>query len=272
MNLRESTLNWMQIVTSKLDKLNEIKEPSVDCIKLLDDEQNKNVFNLIRNGKQLNGRFNFIQETIKIIDKLEKFDKNGISIKPNNYIIDKIFFEKKENNGDNNAIKEDEKDIDINLNINEEEEKKNKIITQYKFELLDDANITQSMKEEKNIPENNNKSIEIKDKENSKNTNSNDNSANNEHDNDIMLNLNIEEIKQENKDEEENKNPNGNINNDKNNISKIIDDLSFNDDTLLINSLMLNQNDTVYHKKIKNDYPMDLKNQNRKKEKENSLN
>ena len=34
---------------------------------------------------------------------------------------------------------------------------------------------------------------------------------------------------------------------------------------------MLNQNDTVYHKKIKNDYPMDLKNQNRKKEKENSL-
>ena len=111
----------MQIVTSKLDKLYEIKEPSVDCIKLLDDEQNKNVFNLIRNGKQLNGRFNFIQETIKIIDKLEKFDKNGINIKPNNFIIDKIFFEKKENNGDNNAIKEDENDIDINLNIDEEE-------------------------------------------------------------------------------------------------------------------------------------------------------
>ena len=303
--LRESTLNWMQIVTSKLDKLNEIKEPSVDCIKLLDDEQNKNVFNLIRNGKQLNGRFNFIQETIKIIDKLEKFDKNGINIKPNNFIIDKIFFEKKENNGNNNIIKEDEKDIDINLNINEEEEKKNKInspnpneekkdninniksslfdinennelinslhLTQYKFELLDDANITQVIKDEKNIQENNNKSIEIKDKESNKNNNSNDNSANNEHDNDIMLNLNIEEIKQENKDEEENKNPNDNINNDKNNISKIIDDLSFNDDTLLINSLMLNQNDTVYHKKIKNDYPMDLKNQNRKKEKENSL-
>ena len=48
-----------------------------------------------------------------------------------------------------------------------------------------------------------------------------------------------------------NKNPNDNINNDKNNISKIIDYLSFNDDTLLINSLMLNQNDTVYHKKSK---------------------
>ena len=85
--LRESTLNWMQIVTSKLDKLNEIKEPSVDCIKLIDDDQNKNVFNLIRNGKQLNGRFNFIQETIKIIDKLEKFDKSGINIKPNDFII-----------------------------------------------------------------------------------------------------------------------------------------------------------------------------------------
>ena len=297
--LRESTLNWMQIVTSKLDKLNEIKEPSVDCIKLIDDDQNKNVFNLIRNGKQLNGRFNFIQETIKIIDKLEKFDKSGINIKPNDFIINKIFFKKNENGIDDMAKKE-ENDIDINLNINEEEGKMNKInklneekkdnninniksslfeinennelinslhLTQYKFELLNNNDITQAIKEEKNISEknNNNKSNEIKDKENNK---SNNNSANKEHDNDIMLNLNIEEIKKENKNEEEIKGTNDNINSDKNNISKIIDDLSFNDDTLLINSFMLNQNDTVYHKKIKNDYPMDLKNQNRKKEKE----
>ena len=297
--LRESTLNWMQIVTNKLDKLNEIKEPSADCIKLLEDDQNKNVFNLIRNGKQLNGRFNFIQETIKIIDKLEKFDKSGINIKPNDFIIDKIFFKKNEN-GIDDMVKKEENDIDINLNINEEEGKMNKInksneekkdninniksslfeinennelinslhLTQYKFELLDNNDITQAIKEEKIISgNNNNKSNEIKDKENNKNTNS----ANNEHDNDIMLNLNIEEIKKENKNEEENKNVNDNINSDKNNISKIIDDLSFNDDTLLINSFMLNQNDTVYHKKIKNDYPKDLKSQNRKKEKENYL-
>ena len=30
--LRDSTLNWMQIVTNKLDQLNDITEPSVDCI------------------------------------------------------------------------------------------------------------------------------------------------------------------------------------------------------------------------------------------------
>jgi hypothetical protein len=223
--LRESTLNWMQIVTSKLDKLNEIKEPSVDCIKLIDDDQNKNVFNLIRNGKQLNGRFNFIQETIKIIDKLEKFDKSGINIKPNDFIINKIFLKKNENGIDDMAKKE-ENDIDINLNINEEEGKMNKIsklneekkdninniksslfeinennelinslhLTQYKFELLDNNDIAQAIKEENNLSEknNNNKSNEIKDKENNK---SNNNSANNENDNDIILNLNIKEIK-----------------------------------------------------------------------------
>ena len=117
--LRDSTLNWMQIVTNKLDQLNDITEPSVDCIKLLNEEQNKNIFNLIKNGKQLNGRFNFIQESIKIIDKLEKFDKNGINIKPNNFIIDKIFLK------NNKTKEEEENDININLNINEEEDKKN---------------------------------------------------------------------------------------------------------------------------------------------------
>ena len=87
--------------------------------------------------------------------------------------------------------------------INENNELINSLhLTQYKFELLDDVNITQAMKEEKTLPENNIKSIEIKDKESNKNNNSNDNSANHEHDNDIMLNLNIEEIKQENKNDE----------------------------------------------------------------------
>ena len=115
--LRESTLNWMQIVTKKLDQLNEIKNPSNDCIKLLEGETNKNIFNLIRNGKQLNGRYNFIQESIKIIDKLENFEKKGISIKPNNDIIDKIFYKDKQKE------KYDE-EININLNIEEEEKKK----------------------------------------------------------------------------------------------------------------------------------------------------
>ena len=73
-------------------------------------------------------------------------------------------------------------------------------LNQYKFKLLDNTDIIQTVKDEKNISENNNNTyIEIKDKENNKNNNSNDNSSNNEHDNDIMLNINIEKIKQENK-------------------------------------------------------------------------
>ena len=116
--LRESTLNWMQIVTKKLDQLNEKKKPSIECIKLLDDDLNKNVFNLIRNGKQLNGRYNFVQETLKIINKLENFDKSGISIKPNNNIIDTIFIQENENHGNNNNENvENDQDINMNLDI-----------------------------------------------------------------------------------------------------------------------------------------------------------
>ena len=307
--LRESTLNWMQLVTNKLDKLNEIKEPSLECIKLLDDEQNNNIFNLISNGKQLNGRFNFIQETIKIIDKLEKFDENGISIKINN-IFDKIFFEEniiEEKKESCIGSKENKEDENINLNINEEEAKinidmekqlidnknnndiksflfdineNNELInslhlTQYKFELLDNNKLFKTEKENSTIINKNtnidNKTSYNQEKEIIKKE-INDEKNN---DNEIMLNLNIDEIKKEAKNEDSgNKNINSdddNINKEKNNISKYIEDLSFNDDTLLINSLMLNQNDTVYHKKLKKDYPMEMKNQSKKKEKDNLL-
>ena len=331
--LRESTLNWMQIVTKKLDQLNEIKDPSNECINLLDDQMNKNIFNLIRNGKQLNGRYNFIQETLKIIDKLQNFEKNGILIKPNNFIIDKIFLQ--DDNNNNKKEKYDE-DIDINLNIEEEGKKinnsnndikdeKNNInnnnniksslfdieenkelinslhLTQYNFEIfqLNDYNLIKIEKEkfienkinnnkiqEKNV---NNNKINLKDEVDNnsnkkKDSNSNNSNIKEDDDNDIILNLNIEEIKKENNNindnnkKNENNEKESNINktkkeppNDKNNISKIIEDLSFNDDTLLINSLMMNnQNDTIYHKKIKNDYPLDLKN-SRKKDRENYL-
>ena len=303
--LRESTLNWMQIVTKKLDQLNEIKNPSNDCIKLLEGETNKNIFNLIRNGKQLNGRYNFIQESIKIIDKLENFEKKGISIKPNNDIIDKIFYKDKQKE------KYDE-EININLNIEEEEKKKksyfnnldeeNKInniksslfaieenkelinslhLTKYNFQLLDNNIIINNNQEEDNKSDNILKSSNNQIKENSNiNINEQKNINNDKNDdNDIFFNLNIDEIKQENNNKKcDNNNNNNNISddlnnnnnkkeiNDKNNISKIIDDLSFNDDTLLINSLTINQNDTIYHKKIKTDYPIDLKNLKKKNE------
>ena len=325
--LRDTTLNWMQLVTNKLDQLNEITHPSIECIKLLNGDLDKNIFNLIRSGKQLNGRYNFVQETIKIMDKLENFDKTGIEIKSNDFIIDKIFFKEKEKE----KIKDDEDNISINLNIDEEGKKNNMInnnfdetkneneennniksslfeikenkelinslhLTQYNFEFLDNNKLFKKENEEKlinnnnendnnninNIKENNENDLKnSKEKEQEKNSKE-------EKENDIILNLNIDEIKQESLNNEINNN-NQNLNdnttnqikndlNDKNNISKIIEDLSFNDDTLLINSLLLNQNDTVYHKKIKNDtvyhkkikndYPIDLKNPNRKKEKE----
>ena len=322
--LRESTLNWMQIVTNKLDQLNEIKEPSTECIKLLDKEPNKNIFNLIRNGKQLNGRYNFIQEILKIIDKLETFDQKGISIKPNKKIIDRIFIKENENNKDNkNKDKEEEDDIEINLNIdelgkkndtknniikNEEKKEKKNIkstlfqieenkelinslhLTQFKIDFIDNQinneNEENKKKEDNNIINKENKNInndkildnkkEVvdngnkQDKDNNNVINNNkDNEIDNDDENDIILNLNINDIKNgTEKNENDNKKDNVNENNEKNNISKIIDDLSFNDDTLLINPLTVNQNDTIYHKKIKNDYPLDLKNP---KKKENSI-
>jgi hypothetical protein len=174
--LRQSTLNWMQLVTNKLDQLNDIVNPPTECIKLLNGDIDKNIFNLIRSGKQLNGRYNFVQETIKIIGKLENFDKTGIDIKYNDFIVDKIFFTEKE------KIKDDDEDININLNIEEtkkEIEENNNIksslfeikenkelinslhLTQYNFEFLDNNKLFKSENEEKivnpeEINENNN--------------------------------------------------------------------------------------------------------------------
>ena len=318
--LRDSTLNWMQLVTNKLDQLNDITQPSTECIKLLNGDLDKNIFNLIRSGKQLNGRYNFVQETIKIMDKLENFNKTGIEIKSNDFIIDNIFFKEKE------KLKDNEENININLNIDEEGKKNNMInnnikeeiknkkeennniksslfeikenkdlinslhLTQYNFEILDNNKLFKKENEEKSINNKNNEinnnninNIKNKDENDLKNSKDKEQEKNNkeEKENDIILNLNIDEIKQESVNNDinnNNKNINDNTNNqikndltDKNNISKIIEDLSFNDDTLLINSLLLNQNDTVYHKKIKNDYPIDLKNPNRKKEKEKDI-
>ena len=94
----------MQNVTYKLDQLNDINSgDNKGCIQLLDNDINKNIFNLIRNGKQLNGRYNFVQQNIKLIDKLNNFEKNGIDIIPNKNIIDRIYISNKneEKNNEN---------------------------------------------------------------------------------------------------------------------------------------------------------------------------
>ena len=331
--LRESTLDWMQTVTNKLDQLNDIKDPSSECIKLLDHEPNKNLFNLIRNGKQLNGRYNFIQEMLKIIHKLESFDQKGILIKPNKNIIDRIFF-KEDINNDNIGNKQnkyeeekEEDDIEINLNIDElgkknnwkndlikkekKETKKIKLtlfeieenkelinslhLTEFKFDFHDNK-INDGKESLNDNKYNNNKNeADVKDinKDNNNNTKKDDNieeinssniikednsivkgkeSNNAAEDEEIMINLNINDIKRGNEKNDETKKENKNnkfLNgiDEKNNISKLIDDLSFNDDTLLINPSAPNQNETIYHKKIKNDYPIELKS----KKKENSF-
>ena len=318
--LRESTLNWMQIVTNKLDQLNEIKvTDDLGCLKLLDNDPSKNIFNLIRNGKQLNGRYNFVKETFKIIDKLESFDKKGISILPNNNIIDRIILDKI-NNKDDIDMKSESKDksediednIEINLNIdelskkndNENEKKKKEVkdnniksslfkieenkelisslhLVKFKFDFIDnnneekDENKRKVAKGEKIEKESNNNKF----KENA--FNNNDKKEDNKYkdiddDNEIILNLNINEINRGNDKENENgdkSKKDTENNNEKINISKMIDEITFNDDTLLLNPLSSNLNDTtVYHKKVKNDYPKDLKNLKKKeKEKENSI-
>jgi hypothetical protein len=150
--LRESTLNWMQIVTNKLDQLNEIKvSDDLGCLKLLDNDPNKNIFNLIRNGKQLNGRYNFVKETFKIIGKLESFDKKGISILPNKNIIDRIIFDKVNYRDDidmNNEQKDKSEDIEDNIEINlniDELSKKNDNENKKKKNEEKDTNIKTSL-------------------------------------------------------------------------------------------------------------------------------
>ena len=91
-SLKESANNWMGIISNKLIEANtgSIEDINLDCLKLLDSDPNKNIFNLINIGKQLNERYNFIKETKDMIEKLNKFSQNGLNIIPNNSIIDTI--------------------------------------------------------------------------------------------------------------------------------------------------------------------------------------
>ena len=91
-NLKESSDNWMGIISNKLIEANtgSLEDINLDCLKLLDKDPSKNIFNLINTGKQLNERYNFIKDTKDMIEKLNKFSQNGLNIIPNNSIIDAI--------------------------------------------------------------------------------------------------------------------------------------------------------------------------------------
>ena len=92
LNLKESADNWMGIISNKLIEANTgtLEDINLDCLKLLDKDPNKNIFNLINTGKQLNERYNFIKDTKDMIEKLNKFSQSGLNIIPNNSIIDGI--------------------------------------------------------------------------------------------------------------------------------------------------------------------------------------
>ena len=109
-NLRETTNKWIEITCNKLTQASSgnFDELNIESLKLLDKDQNKNIFNLINLGKQLNERYNFINETKDIIDKLNEFNIKGLNIEPNNNIIEGIL--------SNSLINEERKETQIYKN------------------------------------------------------------------------------------------------------------------------------------------------------------
>ena len=106
-NLRESTKNWIDTTCLKLINANtgSLDDLNIECLKLLDNDSNKNIFSLINLGKQLNERYNFINETKEIIDKLNEFNKKGMTIHVNKNILDLINTYSNINNIDENENK-----------------------------------------------------------------------------------------------------------------------------------------------------------------------
>ena len=133
-NLRETSLNWMQSVA---DKLNKINENNIDLIELIDNEQKKekDINNLIRAGKQLKDRYIFAQESVKIINNLEEFKNTGIKIEPNIKILNNIFnFKTVEIETDSKLISE------INNKENKNNNKKERLVNDYEIEDIKDNN------------------------------------------------------------------------------------------------------------------------------------
>ena len=112
-NLNQSSQNWMNLVSEKLFE-KDTKNDNYKTINFtfLENGENKNIFNLINSGKQLNERYNFFKDIQIVIDKLKLYKDNGIKIKQNNDIINNII------NNDNHIIHiEDNKDLIESLNL-----------------------------------------------------------------------------------------------------------------------------------------------------------
>ena len=126
--LLKQTETWMNAVKNKLDILNEITDPNIECIKLIDNDKKNNQTYLINQGKQLNDRFQFIKQTESVIKDLVSFEESGIKIDPNEFIIAQIM-NKKDNNNSSNTI------VNNIFSINENTELIEKLkLKKFKFE------------------------------------------------------------------------------------------------------------------------------------------
>ena len=112
-NLNESSHNWMKVVSVKFDESNiKNNNKNIDIIKLINKNDNNDIFDLISTGKQLTKRYNFIKDINQIINNLELYRSQGITIKQNEYIINSI------KNPDNKIIFIDEdQDLVKSLNL-----------------------------------------------------------------------------------------------------------------------------------------------------------
>lgn len=141
-NLRETTNNWIDTACDKFIQANSgnLDELNIECLKLLDIDKNKNIFSLINVGKQLNERYNFINETKDVIDRLNEFNKNGINLETNKNIIDAIT-----NNININS------NINSNINPNNNEEELDNIINISKDNNISVKSNRENIKEESKI-------------------------------------------------------------------------------------------------------------------------
>ena len=153
-NLRETTNNWINTACDKFIQANSgnIDELNFESLKLLDIDINKNIFSLINVGKQLNERYNFINETKDVIDKLNEFDKNGINLEINKQIIDAITKDININSNENSNLNNNEEELDNIINIS----KDNNISEKSNSNNVKKENKIVNMKFKQNKIENNN--------------------------------------------------------------------------------------------------------------------
>lgn len=91
-NLEESSKNWIDIVSNKIIQANmgTINDINIEFLSLLDEDVNKNIFNLINSGKQINDKYISFNKKKEIIEKINQNKNNLVIIEPNLNLINLI--------------------------------------------------------------------------------------------------------------------------------------------------------------------------------------